>query len=146
MEASTTIKNKKLSFLKQGTSMPLHTSKKIINEYQLYQRIATEKIIYQISCEQLDVKDQKFFQYKKAVVKDSNSTIKIQTVGKKLYSLLKQKTCYKLEHLIITPNTSEQHLWLKSPNITLDVAETLPSCENKVLLLIFFSRRDWYFK
>ena len=87
MEANTTIKKKKLSFLKQELSKPLHTLNKIINECQLYQRIATEGMIYQISSEQLDVKRQKFFQYKKAILQDSNDTTKIQIVGKKLYGL-----------------------------------------------------------
>ena len=46
MEANTTIKKKKPSFQKQEISMPLHTLNKIINECQLYQRIATEGMIY----------------------------------------------------------------------------------------------------
>ena len=41
-------------------------------------------MIYQISIEQSDVNGQKFFQYKKAMLKDSNDTTKIQIVGKKL--------------------------------------------------------------
>ena len=46
MEANTAIKKKKPSFQKQEISMPLHTLNKIINECQLYQRIATEGMIY----------------------------------------------------------------------------------------------------
>ena len=49
--------------------------------------MATEWMIYQTSSEQSDVKGQTFFQYKKAKLKDSNDTIEIQIVGKKLYSL-----------------------------------------------------------
>ena len=41
-------------------------------------------MIYQISSEQSDINGQKFFQYKKAMPKDSNDTTKIQIVGKKL--------------------------------------------------------------
>ena len=40
-----------------------------INECQLYQRIATEGMIYQISSGQSNVKGQKFFQYKKSNAK-----------------------------------------------------------------------------
>ena len=82
MEANTTIKKKKLSFPKQEISMSLHTLNKIIHECQLYQRIAKEGVIYQISSEQSDVKGQKFFQYKKAMLKDSNDTIETEIVGK----------------------------------------------------------------
>ena len=39
-------------------------------------------MIYQISSEQSDVKGQKFFQYKKAMLKDSNDTIETEIVGK----------------------------------------------------------------
>ena len=45
METNTTIKKKKLSFSKQEITMPLHTLNEIINECQLYQRIATEETI-----------------------------------------------------------------------------------------------------
>ena len=45
METNTTIKKKKLSFSKQEITMPLHTLNEIINECQLYQRIATEEMI-----------------------------------------------------------------------------------------------------
>ena len=86
MEANVTIKKKKLSFLKQEISMPLHELNEIINECQLYQSIATEGMTYQISSEQSNVKGQKFFQYKKAMLRDSNDTIEIQIVGKKLFS------------------------------------------------------------
>ena len=51
--------------------MPLHTLNEIMNECQLYQRIATQGMIYKISSEQSDVKGQKFFQYKKAIIKDN---------------------------------------------------------------------------
>ena len=74
-------------------SMPLHTLNKIMNECQLYQCIATQGMIYQISSEQSDVKGQKFFQYEKTMIKDSNGTIEIQIFGKKLYSLLEEKKC-----------------------------------------------------
>ena len=73
--------------------MPLHTLNEIMSECQLHQRIATQGMIYQISSEQSDAKGQKFFQYKKALIKDSNDTIEIQIVGKKLYSLLEEKKC-----------------------------------------------------
>ena len=43
----------------------LHTLNEIINECQLYQCIATEGIICQISSEQPDFKGQTFYQYKK---------------------------------------------------------------------------------
>ena len=73
--------------------MPLHTLNETMNECQLYQRMATQGMIYQISSEQSNVKGQKFFQYKKAMIKDSNGTIEIQIVGKKLCSLLEEKKC-----------------------------------------------------
>ena len=65
-------------------------------------------MIYQISSEQSDINGQKFFQYKKAMLKDSNDTTKIQIVGKKLWNLLEERKCYKLE--LTSANTSEQHL------------------------------------
>ena len=49
IEANTTIKTEKLSFPKQKISMPLHTLNDVINECQLYQCIATQGMIYQIS-------------------------------------------------------------------------------------------------
>ena len=76
--------------------MPLHTLNEIMSECQLYQRIVTQGMIYQISSEQSDVKGQKFFQYKKAMIKDSNGTIEIKIVGKKLYSLLEEKKCISI--------------------------------------------------
>ena len=45
METNTTIKKKKLSFSKQEITMLLHTLNEIINECQLYQRIAKEEMI-----------------------------------------------------------------------------------------------------
>ena len=48
-EANTTIKKEKLSFPKQEISMPLQTLNDIINGCQLYQCIATQGMIYQIS-------------------------------------------------------------------------------------------------
>ena len=44
METNTTIKEETI-ILKQEITMPLHTLNKIINECQLYQRIATEEMI-----------------------------------------------------------------------------------------------------
>ena len=44
------------------------------------------------------------------MLKDSNETIKIRIVGKKLYSLLKEKKYCKLEQHLTSANTSEQHL------------------------------------
>ena len=53
------------------------------------------------------------------MLKEINDTIEIQVVGRKLYnlySLLEEKKCYKLEHWHLTSaNSSEQHLWIKSP-------------------------------
>lgn len=72
-------------------------------------------MIYQILSKQSDVKDQKVFQYKKVMLKDSNNTIEIRFIGKNQYSSPEEKKCYKLEHLMITTFNSEQHLWLKSP-------------------------------
>ena len=139
MKANVTIKKKKLSFLKQEISMPLHALNEIINECQLYQRIATEGMTYQISSEQSNVKGQKFFQYKKAMLRDSSDTIEIQIVGKKLFSLLEEKKCYKLDHLMITAFNQCKYLrttpMTKITNIILDVAEPLPSCDNEVLLI-----------
>lgn len=48
--------------------MPLHTLNKIMNECYLYQRYLTERMIYEISSEQPDVKGQNFCEYKKAVL------------------------------------------------------------------------------
>ena len=57
----------------------------------------------------------KVFPIKEAMLKDSNETIEIRIVGKKLYSLLKEKKYCKLEQHLTSANTSEQHLWLMSP-------------------------------
>lgn len=40
-----------------------------MNECHLYQRYLTERMIYQISSDQPDVKGRKFCEYKKAVLK-----------------------------------------------------------------------------
>ena len=141
MEANTTIKKKKLSFPKQQISMPTHTLHEIRKECQLYQRIATEGMVYQISNEQSDVKGQNIFQCKKAMLKDSNDLFEIEIVGKKLNSLLKEKKCYNIEQLMITAfKYLRTTPMTKINNITLIVVGPLPSCENELLLLIFFSR------
>ena len=105
MEANITIKQKKLSIPKQEISILLHSLNEIITEYKLYQRISTEAKIYQISSEQSDVKSQTFFLYKKAILKNSNDTIKFQIYGKKLFSLLEEKNCYKFEDLLPDENS-----------------------------------------
>ena len=103
-------------------------------------------MIYQISSEQSDVKGQKCFQYEKAILKDSNDSFEIQIVGKKLYSLLEEKKYYKLEHPRITAFNQCKYLrttpMTKINNITLDVAEPVPSWENKVLLICFLDVTD----
>ena len=80
------------------------------------------------------------------MLKDSNDAIEIQIVGKKLYKLLEEKKCYKLEHLMITAFNECKYLrttlMTKITNITLDVAEQVPSCEIEVLLIFFLDMTD----
>ena len=103
-------------------------------------------MIYQILSEQSDVKGQKFFQFKKAVLKDSNDIVEIQIVGKKLYNLLEEKKCYKLEYLMIIAFNQCKYLrtttMTKITNTTLDVVELLPSYKNDVLLFCFLEVND----
>ena len=67
-----------------------------MDECQLYQLYVTKGMIYQISGDQPDVKGQTFCEYKKAVLKYSNDTIKVHIVVKKLYSLPKKKKIHEL--------------------------------------------------
>ena len=57
----------------------------------------------------------------------------------KLFSLLEEKKCYKLEQMMITGFNQYINLrttpMTKITNMTLDVAEPLPSCDNEVLLI-----------
>ena len=80
------------------------------------------------------------------MLKNTNDTLEIQIVGKKLYSLLEEKKCYKLEHLMITAFNPCKYLrtppMTKITNITLDVPEPVPSCENEVLLICLLEVTD----
>ena len=46
-----------------------------------------------------------FFQYKKAILENTNGTIKFQIVGKKLFSLLEENNFYKFEDLMPDHNS-----------------------------------------
>ena len=87
-----------------------------------------------------------FSNIKKQCYKIATTPSKFKLLVKKLYNLLEEKKCYKLEHLMITAFNQCKYLrttpMTKITNITRDVAKLLPSRENEVLLIYFLNVTD----
>ena len=113
---NSSVKKVNPSFPKQSYDVPVTSLASVIYELPLNQRVSVAGMIYDLSPEMTDEKGGVIFNYKKAMLKDDEDSIPIQLRDRSIFNKVQDRSCYRLNHMMI--NIFQQEKYLRSTQIT----------------------------